>query len=81
MLDLALSREKRVRKAVNARWREIQKCRVLSSAGRWGVGGVLSKQPAQMPWGWKHAYLNDPDGHNVSLYWAGAKGLKKNNPF
>lgn len=41
-------------------------------------GAVLSKQPALMPWGWKHAYLNDPDGHEVSLYWAGAKRLKKN---
>jgi hypothetical protein len=30
-----------------------------------------------MPWGWKHAYLDDPDGHEVSLYWAGAKRLKK----
>jgi hypothetical protein len=27
--------------------------------------------------GWKHAYLDDPDGHEVSLYWAGAKRLKK----
>lgn len=30
-----------------------------------------------MPWGWKHAYLNDPDGHEVSLYWAGRKRLQK----
>ena len=40
-------------------------------------GAVLTKPPAVMPWGWKHAYLNDPDGHEVSLYWAGAKRLKK----
>lgn len=43
-------------------------------------GAVLSKQPALMPWGWKHAYLDDPDGHEISLYWAGAKRLKKNKP-
>jgi hypothetical protein len=30
-----------------------------------------------MPWGWKHAYVNDPDGHEVSLYWAGAKRFQK----
>jgi catechol 2,3-dioxygenase-like lactoylglutathione lyase family enzyme len=40
-------------------------------------GGVkFSKMPALMPWGWKHAYLDDPDGHEVSLYWAGAKRFK-----
>jgi hypothetical protein len=26
--------------------------------------------PEVMPWGWKHAYLDDPDGHEVSLDWA-----------
>jgi lactoylglutathione lyase len=40
-------------------------------------GAVIAKPPALMPWGWTHAYLNDPDGHEVSLYWAGAKRLKK----
>ena len=41
-------------------------------------GGVkFSKMPALMPWGWMHAYLDDPDGHEVSLYWAGAKRFKK----
>ncbi len=36
--------------------------------------GVRFKQlPKIMPWGWKHAYLDDPDGHEVSLYWAGRK--------
>jgi catechol 2,3-dioxygenase-like lactoylglutathione lyase family enzyme len=43
-------------------------------------GAVFSKPPAVMPWGWKHAYLDDPDGHEVSLYWAGAKRLKKTRP-
>jgi hypothetical protein len=27
--------------------------------------------------GWTHAYLNDPDGHEVSLYSAGQKRLKR----
>ena len=30
-----------------------------------------------MPWGWRHAYLNDPDGHEISLYWAGGNRMKK----
>jgi len=33
--------------------------------------------PKRMPWGWDHAYLDDPDGHEVSLYWAGTKRLRK----
>lgn len=37
------------------------------------AGVKLSKQPEMMPWGWRHAYLNDPDGHEISLYWAGKK--------
>jgi len=41
------------------------------------VAGVqFSQKPKVMPWGWKHAYLDDPDGHEVSLYWAGAQRLK-----
>lgn len=40
-------------------------------------GVKFSKPPKVMPWGWTHAYLDDPDGHEVSLYWAGAKRLKK----
>lgn len=47
-------------------------CRRLARAG------VRFKQkPKRMPWGWTHAYLNDPDGHEVSLYWAGTKRLRK----
>ena len=30
-----------------------------------------------MPWGWRHAYLNDPDGQEISLYWAGENRMKK----
>jgi catechol 2,3-dioxygenase-like lactoylglutathione lyase family enzyme len=37
----------------------------------------FSKLPATMPWGWRHAYINDPDGHEISLYWAGENRLKK----
>jgi len=40
-------------------------------------GVTFSKLPKLMPWGWKHAYLDDPDGHEVSLYWAGSKRFKK----
>ena len=40
-------------------------------------GVKFSQMPKSMPWGWKHAYLDDPDGHEVSLYWAGAKRFKK----
>jgi uncharacterized glyoxalase superfamily protein PhnB len=41
------------------------------------AGVKFSQLPQTMPWGWKHAYLDDPDGHEVSLYWAGAKRFKK----
>lgn len=45
---------------------------------RLGAAGVkFSKQPQMMPWGWRHAYLNDPDGHEISLYWAGKKRFEK----
>jgi lactoylglutathione lyase len=40
-------------------------------------GVVITQLPKPMPWGWTHAYLNDPDGHEVSLYWAGAKRLRR----
>lgn len=40
-------------------------------------GVKFDQMPADMPWGWKHAYLRDPDGHELSLYWAGEKRLRK----
>jgi catechol 2,3-dioxygenase-like lactoylglutathione lyase family enzyme len=46
-------------------------CRALA---RRGV--VFDQAPRQMPWGWKHAYLKDPDGHELSLYHAGAARLR-----
>ncbi|HTR37184.1 MAG TPA: VOC family protein [Bryobacteraceae bacterium] len=47
-------------------------CKRLASEGV-----EITQMPKPMPWGWTHAYLNDPDGHEVSLYWAGAKRLRK----
>ena len=37
----------------------------------------ITQLPRFMPWGWRHAYLNDPDGHEISLYWAGENRMKK----
>jgi catechol 2,3-dioxygenase-like lactoylglutathione lyase family enzyme len=36
-------------------------------------GVRFDQMPRRMPWGWDHAYLRDPDGHEISLYWAGRK--------
>jgi lactoylglutathione lyase len=47
-------------------------CKLLSAEGV-----EITQMPKLMPWGWTHAYLNDPDGHEVSLYWAGAKRWRK----
>ena len=40
-------------------------------------GVPFTQLPKSMPWGWKHAYLKDPDGHAISLYWAGAARLRR----
>ena len=40
-------------------------------------GFFITQMPRMMPWGWRHAYLNDPDGHEISLYWAGENRMKK----
>jgi uncharacterized glyoxalase superfamily protein PhnB len=40
-------------------------------------GFHITQLPRMMPWGWRHAYLNDPDGHEMSLYWAGENRMKK----
>ena len=42
-----------------------------------GKGVYISKMPRMMPWGWRHAYLDDPDSHELSLYWAGANRMRK----
>ncbi len=41
------------------------------------AGVQVAEPPKMMPWGWRHAYLNDPNGHEVSLYWAGKKRFQK----
>lgn len=41
------------------------------------TGVLLDQMPKPMPWGWRHAYLRDPDGHELSLYWAGQKRLRR----
>ncbi len=46
-------------------------------AGLAKKGVKIDKPPADMPWGWRHAYLRDPDGHEISLYRAGAKRLRQ----
>ena len=45
--------------------------RVCDRLARRGV--KFDQMPEAMPWGWTHAYLRDPDGHELSLYWAGKK--------
>jgi catechol 2,3-dioxygenase-like lactoylglutathione lyase family enzyme len=40
-------------------------------------GIVFHQMPKRMPWGWTHAYLRDPDGHEISLYWAGPARFRK----
>ncbi len=51
-----------------------ENCKELASKGV-----KFDKLPEDMPWGWRHAYLSDPDGHQISLYWAGSKRLKHSN--
>ena len=31
------------------------------------TGFDITQLPRMMPWGWRHAYLNDPDGHEISF--------------
>ncbi len=53
--------------------RELEEfCRKLQAKGFY-----MTQMPRMMPWGWRHAYLNDPDGHEISLYWAGENRMKK----
>lgn len=41
------------------------------------AGVYVSQRPQLMPWGWRHAYLDDPDGHEISLYWSAGGRMKK----
>jgi catechol 2,3-dioxygenase-like lactoylglutathione lyase family enzyme len=47
-------------------------CRKLQQKGFY-----ITQLPRMMPWGWRHAYVNDPDGHEIGLYWAGENRMKK----
>src|SRR5271165_5610717 len=47
-------------------------CRKLQQKGFY-----IAQLPRMMPWGWRHVYLNDPDGHEISLYWAGENRMQK----
>jgi len=47
-------------------------CRTLE-----GKGVKIDQPPQDMPWGRRHAYLKDPDGHEISLYWAGPARLRQ----
>jgi catechol 2,3-dioxygenase-like lactoylglutathione lyase family enzyme len=47
-------------------------CRKLQQKGFY-----ITQMPKMMPWGWRHAYLNDPDGHEISLYWAGEQRMQR----
>jgi catechol 2,3-dioxygenase-like lactoylglutathione lyase family enzyme len=40
-------------------------------------GFYFTQLPTMMPWGWRHAYLNDPEGHELSLFWAGENRMQK----
>ena len=55
---------------------EVQKldvfCRALKKRGV-----TLDQAPKDMPWGWRHSYLRDPDGHEISLYWAGKARFRR----
>jgi catechol 2,3-dioxygenase-like lactoylglutathione lyase family enzyme len=39
-------------------------------------GIVLDEAPRLREWGWTHAYLKDPDQHELSLFWAGQARLQ-----
>lgn len=41
------------------------------------AGVRFSQKPELMPWGWRQAFLKDPDGHKLCLYSAGVKRLRK----
>jgi len=44
------------------------------------AGVSFSQPPQRMPWGWIQAFLEDPDGHQLCLYWAGSQRLKATEP-
>lgn len=44
-------------------------------------GYPLDSPPRDMEWGWRHAYLKDPDGHEISVYHAGALRFRPSPPM
>lgn len=42
-------------------------------------GVRFESPPADQPWLWREAYLRDPDGNLLCLYWAGE--LRRNPPW
>ncbi len=40
-------------------------------------GFFINQMPRVTPWGWRHAYMNDPDGHEISIYWAGEARMQR----
>jgi catechol 2,3-dioxygenase-like lactoylglutathione lyase family enzyme len=47
-------------------------CKRLAKAGV-----AFDQPPRDMPWGWRHAYLRDPDGHELSLFDARGGRLRR----
>ncbi len=77
---IALHRVDRARKRMDARREGIRlyfEVKDVAAAVRHVRAlGHSATPPRTMPWGWTHAYLRDPDGHEISLYRAGAKRLR-----
>ncbi len=43
------------------------------------LGYVFEQNPTDQPWLWREAYLNDPDGNRICLYFAGE--MRTNPPW
>lgn len=50
------------------------RCRQLQARGF-----VLEQEPTDQPWLWREAYLNDPAGNRICLYFAGE--MRTNPPW
>ena len=44
------------------------------------LGFRIDAPPRDMEWGWRHAYLKDPDGHEISVYHAGDLRFRPSPP-
>lgn len=45
----------------------------VAALKRQGIG--FAADPVDQPWLWREAYLHDPDGNVICLYWAGENRL------